>query len=86
MQFEVERAKDMLYRGLPLTRRVPPEARGSIELFVAGGLAICRRIERLHYNVWTDRPKLGMWDKCALIAGALGRRLNRSLGRDVTLR
>ena len=47
-----------------------------IELFVRGGLAILRKIERCRYNVWAARPALAKWEKAALVTGALVRRVN----------
>jgi len=76
MRFEVDRARDLFYRGLPLLERVRPEVRHDIELFIRGGLAILRKIERCRYNVWASRPVLAKWEKAALLTGTLFRRLN----------
>jgi squalene synthase HpnC len=75
MRFEVGRTRDLFYRGLPLVDEVPAAVRPDIELFIRGGLAILRKIERQGYNVWTERPVLAKWEKAALLTGALGRRL-----------
>src|SRR5207244_5371417 len=74
MRFEVERARDLFYRGLPLVDRVPPAVRLDVELFDRGGLAVLGKIERLGYNVWRRRPTLAKWEKAALMAGAVWRR------------
>jgi squalene synthase HpnC len=58
MRFEVDRARDLFVRGMPLTDLVPPRVRVDIELFARGGLAILRKIERCRYNVWARRPVL----------------------------
>src|SRR5205807_2084790 len=58
LRYEVDRARDLFYRGLPLLDRVPPVVQPDIELFVRGGLAILRKIERRRYNVWAARPAL----------------------------
>jgi squalene synthase HpnC len=79
MRFEVERTRDLFYRGLPLLDGLEPAVRSDVELFVRGGLAILRKIERLRYNVWARRPVLAKWEKAALVGGALWRRLNRAL-------
>ena len=50
---------------------------GDIELFIAGGLAILRKIEHVGYNVWAQRPVLDRWEKAALLGGALWRRARR---------
>jgi phytoene/squalene synthetase len=74
MQFEVQRTRDLFYRGLPLVEQVDPEVRLDVELFVRGGLAILRKIEHCGYNVWQARPALARWEKAALLAGVLWRR------------
>jgi squalene synthase HpnC len=74
MRFEVERTRDLFYRGMPLVERMAPDVRLDIELFIQGGLAILRKIERVGYNVWQIRPALSKWDKTRLLAGALARR------------
>ncbi len=76
LRYEVDRTRDLFYRGLPLLERVPPDVRLDIELFIRGGLAILRKIERCRYNVWAARPVLAKWEKAALLTGALVRRLN----------
>jgi len=53
-----------------------PEMRPDIELFIRGGLAVLRKIERCRYNVWTARPALAKWEKAALVGAALIRRWN----------
>jgi squalene synthase HpnC len=74
MRFEVERTRDLFYRGMPLVEKMSPELRIDIELFIQGGLAILSKIERAGYNVWQTRPVLSKWDKARLLAGALARR------------
>jgi len=74
MRFEVERTRDLFYRGMRLLELVPHEARGQIDLYLQGGLAILRKIEQIHYNVWRIRPKLGAWDKGRLMLRALTNR------------
>jgi squalene synthase HpnC len=73
MRFEVERTRDLFYRGLPLLDRVPAAVRVDVELFARGGLAVLGKIERLNYNVWHRRPTLSKWEKAALLAGAVAR-------------
>jgi squalene synthase HpnC len=75
LRFEVDRTRDLFYRGFPLIDRVPTAARADVELFIRGGLAILRKIESRGYDVWAQRPKLARWEKGALLAGALWRRL-----------
>jgi len=74
MRFEVDRARDLFYRGLPLVEQVPAEVRVEVDLFARGGLAVLGKIERLDYNVWHRRPSLVKWEKAALFVGAVWRR------------
>jgi squalene synthase HpnC len=79
MRYEVDRTFNLFYRGWPLLERVPADVRADIELFLQGGLAILRKIERRQYNVWKARPVLAKWEKAALLTGALWRRLRDAL-------
>jgi phytoene/squalene synthetase len=76
MRFQVDRARNLFYHGLPLIERMPAPVQPDIELFIRGGLAILRKIERCRYNVWAARPALERWEKAALVAGVLWRKLN----------
>jgi squalene synthase HpnC len=75
LRFEVDRTRDLFYRGMPLLRTVPAAVQADIELFVRGGLAILRKIEAQGYNVWMGRPALAKWEKAALLCAAVWRRL-----------
>jgi squalene synthase HpnC len=79
MRYEVQRARDLFRGGLPLVERVGPDVRLDIELFIRGGLAILRKIERSGYNVWKARPALAKWEKAALLTTAMLRRLNAAV-------
>jgi squalene synthase HpnC len=79
MRFEVDRTRDLFYRGFPLVEEVPESIRADVELFIQGGLAILRKIERIGYNVWDRRPVLAKWEKGVLLASALWRRLRTRL-------
>jgi phytoene synthase len=74
MRFEVDRTRDLFYRGIPLIEQMPAELQGDVELFLQGGLAILGKIERVGYNVWARRPELAKWEKGLLLVGALWRR------------
>jgi squalene synthase HpnC len=71
MRFEVNRTRDLFYRGMPLLDRLPEEVRADVGLFLEGGLAVLRKIERCRYNVLHRRPALAKWEKGALLVGAL---------------
>src|SRR5207248_4130239 len=75
LRFEVDRTRDLLYRGLPLVSRMPGVLQVDIDLFIQGGLAILRKIEALDYDVWRERPRVSKWEKGTLLAGAVWRRL-----------
>jgi squalene synthase HpnC len=79
LRFEVDRTRDLFYRGFPLVERMPAEVRPDIELFIRGGLAILDQIERTRYNVWARRPVVSKWQKAALLGGALWPRLRAAL-------
>ena len=74
MRFQVERTRDLFYRGLPLIERVPAAVRVDVDLFARGGLAVLGKIERQDYNVWRRRPRLAKWEKGMLLLGAAWRR------------
>ena len=71
MRFEVERARELFRRGLPLIDRVAGSARVDLALFTAGGLSILRAIERQDYDVLSRRPALSRWGKARLLALAV---------------
>jgi squalene synthase HpnC len=83
MQFEVDRTRDLFYRGIPLLDLVPDGVRPDIELFLRGGLATLRKIERSQYNVWHTRPTLAKWEKAALFGQALLGRVTAGWRRPV---
>jgi squalene synthase HpnC len=74
MRFEVERTRELFYRGYPLVELMPAEVRSQTELFMEGGLAILAKIESHGYDVLTRRPALAKWEKGRLVLGALWRR------------
>jgi squalene synthase HpnC len=79
MRYEVGRARDLFFRGLPLVDEAPPEVRPDIELFIRGGLAILGEIERCRYNVWARRPVVSKWRKLALLGRALWPRVRTAV-------
>jgi squalene synthase HpnC len=81
LRFEVDRTRDLFYRGMPLVEQMPEPMQADIELFIRGGLAVLRKIEQQGYNVWARRPALAKWEKGLLLAGALWRRLRQKVTR-----
>jgi squalene synthase HpnC len=80
MRFEVDRTRDLFYRGFPLVERLPGALQADVELFVKGGLGILGKIERQGYDVWKRRPVLAKWEKGLLLLSALWRRLRARMG------
>ena len=62
MQFEVQRAKEMLLHGAPLALRLPGRIGWELRMVVQGGLRIAERLEQADYDVFRHRPKLGKTD------------------------
>jgi squalene synthase HpnC len=79
MRFELERTRDLFYRGFQLVEEMPDAVQADVELFIQGGLAVLRKIEQIGYNVWDRRPALAKWEKGVLVASTLWRRLRTRL-------
>ncbi|MEX0701419.1 MAG: squalene synthase HpnC [Planctomycetales bacterium] len=77
MRFEVARAREFLFEGLPLVDRLPGRLQVDIDLFARGGLKILERIERTGYAVWDRRPVVTKRD----VAGLFVMSALRALGR-----
>ncbi len=84
MRFEVDRAANLLANGRPLANRLGGRFGAAVDLFAGGGLAICRKVRAIDYDVWETRPTVGKRDAAALLAGAVGRGVTRSVTRCVT--
>lgn len=67
MKFEVDRARGLFARGLPLLQMVPKRLRLDLELFTRGGESILDMIEAQDYDVLSRRPALGRTGKARLI-------------------
>lgn len=71
MQFQVERARQMMIDGSPLCRRIPGRFGYELRLVVQGGLRILEKIEQVNANVFYQRPKISKWDAPVMIWRAL---------------
>ena len=80
MRFEVDRTRDLFERGRPLLDLTPAELRIDVDLFLRGGLAVLRKIERSGYDVWARRPVVSKWDQASLLAGAVWKRAGAAVG------
>ena len=66
MQFEVQRARALMLSGAPLAKRLPGRIGWELRMMVQGGLRILDRLERVQYDVFRQRPKLGRRDWVAI--------------------
>lgn len=67
MAFQVTRTRALLHSGAPLTRRLPGRIGLELRLVIQGGLRILERIERCGYDVYMNRPELGMKDWAVML-------------------
>jgi squalene synthase HpnC len=72
MRHEVDYARSLFERGLPLIGRVSRDLALDLDLFSRGGLEILRAIERCDYDVLSARPSISKRTKFALALRALG--------------
>ncbi len=79
MQFEADRARDLLRSGLPLVDAVTGRMQVDIELFIRGGLQILTEIERIGYHVWETRPVVRKRQFARLFVTTVTRNLWRRL-------
>jgi len=75
MRFEVERTRGFFDRGAALLPLLPREARVNVDLFLRGGRAILRAIERGGYDVLARRPVVTKAEKVRLMLRALAARV-----------
>jgi squalene synthase HpnC len=72
LRHEVNYARSLFERGLPLILRVNRDLALDLDLFSRGGLEILRAIERRDYDVLSARPSISRRTKLALALRALG--------------
>ena len=83
MQYEVEYAREMMRKGLPLIGMVDRELAVDLDLFSRGGLEILNAIEAQGYDVLRARPAISKSRKAALLVRALTSRfMGRGLARQ----
>ncbi len=71
LRFQVERTWGFFQRGRGLLPLLTPEARRNIRLFIEGGEATLRAIERVGYDTLTQRPAISKGTKLKLLLRAL---------------
>ena len=72
LRHEVDYARALFERGLPLIGRVNRDLALDLDLFSRGGLEILRAIELCDYDVLSARPSISRRTKLALALRALG--------------
>lgn len=77
MRYEVQHARQMFERGLPLIQMVDHELALDLDLFSRGGLEILHAIEQQDYNVLRARPVISKTRKAALLLRALSSKFLR---------
>lgn len=58
MQYQVNRARELLVSGAPLALRIPGRMGWELRLIIQGGLRILEKIEAVDYDVFQHRPQL----------------------------
>ena len=71
MQFQIERARELMLAGAPLGRGLPGRIGLEIRATVQGGLRILEKIEAVDYDIFRHRPVLRPFDWPSLLARAL---------------
>jgi phytoene synthase len=67
MQFEINRARQMMLQGKPLGGILRGRIGMEMRLIIAGGLRILSKIEQVKYDVFNRRPELKKWDWVVII-------------------
>nr|WP_315467247.1 squalene synthase HpnC [uncultured Undibacterium sp.] len=71
MQFEIQRARDLMIAGSPLCKRLPGRLGFELRLVVQGGLRILEKIECVKMDIFTQRPTINSKDGARLLWRAL---------------
>jgi squalene synthase HpnC len=71
LRFQVQRTQSYFDRGAALLPLIPRRVRVDVELFIRGGEAILRAIERQKYDVWARRPEVSKREKLSLMCQAM---------------
>lgn len=70
LRFQVQRTAEFFDRGAPLVGVVPRWLARDVRLFLGGGRATLRAIDRADYDVWSRRPTVSRWTQAALMFNA----------------
>ena len=80
--FQVDRAETLLRSGRPLADRIGGRFGVAVDLFAAGGLAVCRKVRAIDHRVWETFDR--RWEEGRRRAGCWPGRSTRGLRRAVT--
>jgi squalene synthase HpnC len=84
LAYEARRAEDCLLAGVPLAGEMPGRLKIVVAMFAHGGLAVLRKIRRIEYNVFQQRPMLARRDFATIAARAIVTALGGRSGRRVS--
>jgi squalene synthase HpnC len=71
MQFEIERTRELFYKGAKLPSLVDRDLRLELRLVWFGGMSILRKTERVHFDVFRHRPMLHAGNKLMILLRGL---------------
>jgi squalene synthase HpnC len=71
MKFEVDRTRDIFYKGAELPSLVAKDLQLELKLIWFGGIGILKKIQKVNYNVLNERPRLKKIDKMLILFRAL---------------
>lgn len=71
VEFQVKRTRELFDRGEKLPSLLPFPLSLEIRATIAGGRAICNKIEQQGFDTLSKRPKIGKLDKIKILLGAL---------------
>ena len=71
MDFQIDRARDLMLQGAPLVHALPGRLGWEIRLTIQGGLRILERLRKVRGDVFQHRPQLGKWDWLVLASRSL---------------
>jgi phytoene/squalene synthetase len=71
MEYEINRAKDLLQSGAPLGLVLPGRIGLEMRTIIAGGERILNKLSKSHGDMFHHRPALKLWDWAMMIYKAV---------------
>ncbi len=71
MQYCSDKTKSLFNQGLPLTQKVGKDLKWEMKLTWLGGTTILKKLSQNHYDIYRNRPVIGMMDKITLLTRSL---------------